>query len=44
VYVDDYLGGASNLSLAKKRVDETDEIFSGAQLNMRSWATNNEDL
>jgi hypothetical protein len=44
LYVDDYLGGASNLSIAKKRVDETDEIFSDAKLNMRSWATNNEDL
>jgi hypothetical protein len=42
--VDDYLGGASDLSLAKKRVDETDEICSDAQLNMRSWATNNEEL
>jgi len=44
LYVDDYLGGANDLSVAKQRIEETDEIFSCAQLNMRSWATNSEEL
>jgi hypothetical protein len=44
LYVDDYLGGACDLTIAKQRVDETYEIFSDAQLNIRSWATNSEEL
>lgn len=44
LYVDDYLGGASDLTIAKQRVDETYEIFSDAQLNIRSWETNSEEL
>jgi len=44
LYVDDYLGGANSFSIAKQRVEETDEIFTNAQLNMRSWATNSEEL
>ena len=44
LYVDDYLGGANDLPVAKQRVEETDKIFSDAQLNMRSWATNSEEL
>jgi hypothetical protein len=44
LYVDDYLGGASDLTIAKQRVNETYDIFSDAQLNMRSWVTNNEEL
>jgi hypothetical protein len=42
LYVDDYLGGANDEPAAITRVEETDEIFKEAQLNMRSWATNDE--
>jgi hypothetical protein len=42
LYVDDYLGGADDEPAAIKRVEETDEIFKEAKLNMRSWATNDE--
>ncbi len=41
-YFDDYLGGADDEPAAIKRVEETDEIFKEAKLNMRSWATNDE--
>jgi hypothetical protein len=43
-YVDDYLGGANKIENAINRVEETNELFSEAQLNMRSWATNDEEL
>jgi hypothetical protein len=42
LYVDDYLGGADDELAAIKQVEETDEIFKEAKLNMRSWATNDE--
>jgi hypothetical protein len=42
LYVDDYLVGADDEPAAIKRVEETDEIFKEAKLNMRSWATNDE--
>ncbi|XP_045026421.1 uncharacterized protein LOC123470314 [Daphnia magna] len=40
IYVDDYLGGADNISTAKTRIQETKSIFQEAKLNMRSWVTN----
>ena len=44
LYVDDYLGGTENFESAKKRVTETNIIFSEERLNMRSYATNCEEL
>ncbi len=44
LYVDDYLGGADNVPTAITTVGETVTLFSEAQLNMRSWATNNKQL
>ncbi|XP_045023195.1 uncharacterized protein LOC123467282 [Daphnia magna] len=44
LYVDDYLGGADNVPTAITTVEETVTLFSEAQLNMRSWATNNKQL
>ncbi|XP_045034376.1 uncharacterized protein LOC123475569 [Daphnia magna] len=44
LYVDDYLGGADNVPTAITTVEETATLFSEAQLNMRSWATNNKQL
>ena len=44
LYVDDYLGGTNKIEETKRRVDETTEIFQEAQLNMRSWATNDKEL
>jgi hypothetical protein len=44
LYVDDYLGGADEVETAKTRVAETNILFSEAQLNMRSYATNSEEL
>ncbi len=44
LYVDDYLGGADEVETAKTIVDETNILFSEAQLNMKSYATNSEEL
>ncbi|XP_045023718.1 uncharacterized protein LOC116934563 [Daphnia magna] len=44
LYVDDYLGGADDVPTAITTVEETVTLFSEAQLNMRSWATNNKQL
>ena len=44
LYVDDYLGGTEDVESAKRRVTETNIIFSEAKLNMRSYATNCEEL
>jgi hypothetical protein len=44
LYVDDYLGGADEIKAAKTRVDETNTLFHEAQLNMRRYATNSEEL
>jgi len=44
LYVDDYLGGADDETKAITTVGETVTLFSEAQLNMRSWATNNKQL
>jgi hypothetical protein len=44
LYVDDYLGGADIVPTAITTVEETVTLFSEAQLNMRSWATNNKEL
>jgi hypothetical protein len=44
LYVDDYLGGADNVPTAITTVGKTVTFFSEAQLNMRSWATNNKQL
>ncbi|XP_045027163.1 uncharacterized protein LOC123470676 [Daphnia magna] len=42
IYVDDYLGGAGNISPAKTRIQETKSIFQEAKLNMRNWVTNDQ--
>ncbi|XP_045035869.1 uncharacterized protein LOC123476924 [Daphnia magna] len=44
IYVDDYLGGADNISTAKTRIQETKSIFQEAKLNMRSWVTNDKTV
>ena len=44
LYVDDYLGGTNKIEDANRRVDETTQKFQEAQLNMRSWATNDKEL
>jgi hypothetical protein len=44
LYVDDYLGGADNVTTAITTVGKAVTFFSEAQLNMRSWATNNKQL
>jgi hypothetical protein len=44
LYVDDYLGGTDSIEAAKKRVEETNTLFKEVQLNMRSYATNCEEL
>jgi len=35
LYVDDYLGGADKVEIAKTRVNETNTLFREARLNMR---------
>jgi hypothetical protein len=42
LYVEDFLGGADEEPATIIRVEETDEIFKEAQLNMRSWNNNDE--
>ncbi|XP_046640292.1 uncharacterized protein LOC124323580 [Daphnia pulicaria] len=44
LYVDDFLGGADDKTTAVTTVGETVTLFSEAQLNMRSWTTNNKQL
>jgi hypothetical protein len=44
LYVDDYLGGTDSKEEAKQRVKETNTLFKEARLNMRSYATNCEEL
>ena len=44
LYVDDYLGGTDSKEEAKQRVEETNTLFKEARLNMRSYATNCEEL
>jgi hypothetical protein len=44
LYVDDYLGGTDSIEAAKRRVEETNTLFKEAQINMRSYATNCEEL
>ena len=44
LYVDDYLGRTDSIEAAKQRVEETNNLFKEACLNMRSYATNCEEL
>jgi hypothetical protein len=44
LYVYDYLGGTDSIEAAKQRVEETNNLFKEACLNMRSYATNCEEL
>ncbi|XP_045033919.1 uncharacterized protein LOC123475376 [Daphnia magna] len=40
IYVDDYLGGADNISTAKTRIQETKSIFQEAKLNIEKGLIN----
>lgn len=44
LYVDDYLGGADDLTEANTMVEETLEICRDASMRMRNWTTNEVDL
>ena len=44
LYLDDYLGATEDIKSAKRRVTETNTMFSEAKLNMRGYATNCEEL
>jgi hypothetical protein len=44
IYVDDYLGGTEDMESAKRKNIDTNIILSEAKLNIRSYATNCEEL
>jgi hypothetical protein len=44
LYVDDYLGGADEVETAKTRVNETNILFSEAQLNLVRFPTHHSGL